>query len=196
MKSRITPGDEEIACEYRKRLGVAELWLDPMTILNKLRHELFGVNFETVPQCELSPALAKWDSNAKLIRIGTETFAAANGPECNGHARFSVFHEVIHALAGDKGQVNRLHSRLEIPTYARRLRALESKTDKITAAFMAPRHLIEEGWGASQIEFFAGMSAESARIRFEEIRGRVRLAKELPASVTQLLLDLKKGSKS
>jgi hypothetical protein len=73
---------------------------------------------------------------------------------------------------------------------------LESKTDKITAAFMAPRHLIQEGWGASQIAFFAGMSAESARIRYEEVAGRTRSAKKLPDSVAQLLRDLNKGSKS
>src|SRR6185312_7722244 len=109
--TKIVPSDEEIARGYRKRLGVDEfLWLDPMTILNKLRHTLSGVNFETVPQRDLSPALAKWDSGAKLIRIGIETFAAANGPECDGHSRFSIFHEVVHALAGHKGQVNRLHS--------------------------------------------------------------------------------------
>jgi Zn-dependent peptidase ImmA (M78 family) len=189
-------GAEEIAREYRKRLGVDHLqWLDPMTILMKLRCQIPGVDFATVDPFQIKPALAKWDSSCKLIRIGSDTFAAANGPQSDGHARFSVFHEIIHALGGDEGQLNRLHSRSEIPSYARRLRALESNTDRVTAAFMAPRHLIPDGWMAREVAFFFGMSVESAKIRIEEIRGRARIKRTLPDSVTQLLLDLKKGSR-
>ncbi len=195
-KSKTIQSEEEIAREYRRRLGVDHLhWLDPMTILMKLKGEIPGFNFALVALADLAPALAKWDSRCKLIRIGREAFAAANGPKTDGRARFSIFHEVIHALSGDKGGFNRLSSRSEIPRYAPRLLDLETRTDKITAAFMAPRHLICDGWLAPQVAFFFGMSAESAMIRFEEIRGRVRPAKTLPDSVQQLLLDLKKGSR-
>jgi Zn-dependent peptidase ImmA (M78 family) len=187
--------EEEVAREYRKRLGVDHLlWLDPMTILMKLRDE-FGIDFKTVPAGEIAPAAAKWDFKKKLIKITNETFAAANFPRSEGHARFSIFHEVIHALRGDEGEFNRLHSRFEIASYATKLRAVESRTDKITAAFMAPRHLIREGWGAREIASSFGISLESARIRIEQIWGPSRPARKLPESVAELLRNLNKKSR-
>ncbi len=153
---------EEIAREYRKRLGVDHLqWLDPMTILTKLRHEIPGCDFATVAPGEIAPALAKWDSGRKLIRIGEDTFAAANIPRSEGRARFSIFHEAIHVLGGHEGAFNRLPGRSEVPGYAQKLRALEASTDKITAAFMAPRHLISDNWSVEDVALFFGMSAES-----------------------------------
>ena len=194
--AKSTQSEEEVASEYRNLVGVDHLmWLDPMTILMKLRHghRIRGFDFKTVRPGGIAPALAKWDFGAKLILIDEETFAAANRAE--GRARFTIFHEVVHALGGHRGEFNRLQSRSEIPPYAKKLRALESRTDKITAAFVAPRRLICDGWSAREVAFFFGMSAESARIRLEEIRGRTRHAKRpLPNSVAQLLLDLKKGS--
>ena len=194
--TKSTQSEEEVASEYRKRLGVDHLmWLDPMTILMKLRHghHIRGFDFKTVTPGEIAPALAKWDFGAKLVLIDDQTFAAANRAE--GYARFTVFHEVMHALGGHKGEFNRLQSRSEIPPYARKLRAMESRTDKITAAFMAPRHLICDGWAAREVAFFFGMSAESARIQLDEIKGRERLIKRVPDAVTRLLSELDKGSR-
>lgn len=193
-KNRGIQSAEQIARGYRKLLGVDDLpWLDPMTILMKLRDEL-GIAFKTVPAGEIAPAAAKWDFRKKLIKITNETFAAANFQRSEGHARFSIFHEVIHALRGDEGEFNRLHSRTEIAPYAPKLRAVESGTDKITAAFIAPRHLICEGWAAHEVASSFGISFESARIRIEEIRGPARAARKLPDSVAELLRDLNKKS--
>ncbi|MGB7976146.1 MAG: hypothetical protein WCF81_17785, partial [Roseiarcus sp.] len=95
-KNRGIQSAEQIARGYRKLLGVDDLpWLDPMTILMKLRDEL-GIAFKTVLAGEIAPAAAKWDFRKKLIKITNETFAAANFPRSEGHARFSIFHEVIH----------------------------------------------------------------------------------------------------
>jgi Zn-dependent peptidase ImmA (M78 family) len=194
-KNRDIQSAEQSAREYRKRLGVDDLpWLDPMTILMKLRDE-FGIDFKTVPAGEIAPAAAKWDFKKKLIKITNETFASANFPRSEGHARFSIFHEVIHALCGDEGEFNRLHSRFEIASYAPKLRAVESRTDKITAAFMAPRHLIGEGSDAREIASSFGISFESARIRVEQIRGPSRPGRKLPDSVAALLRDLNKKSR-
>jgi hypothetical protein len=192
--TKIAQSEEEVAREYRKLLGVDHLiWLDPMTILMKLRHgrHIRGFDFKTVTSGAIAPALAMWDFGAKLISIDDETYAAANRAE--SHARFTIFHEVVHALGRHKGEFNRLQSRSEIPPYARKLRALESRTDKITAAFIAPRHLICDGWSAREVAFFFGMSAESARIRIEEIRGRARPTKTPPESTADLFRDWNKG---
>jgi hypothetical protein len=184
------PSPEQVARGFRRLLGIDDLqWLDPMTILMKLR-ELRGCDFATVSASEIAPSLAKWDSSEKLIRIGAETFAAANFPRSEGRARFSIFHEVVHALSGDEGEFNRLPGRSDIPAYAQKLRALEARTDKITAALMAPRHLIHDEWSVGDVSLHFGMSDESAGFRIEEIRDRPRGVRTRPDSVTQLLLDL------
>jgi len=188
--------EEKIARDFRKRLGVDhQLWLDPLTILMKLKRQVLGFGYAIVPSSQIAPALAKWDSGRKLIYIGRDTFAAANGPKADGRARFSIFHEAMHVLSGHKGGLNRLHSRYQIPRYATKLRELEANIDKITAAFMAPRHLVRDGWSARDIAFRFGMSAESSNLRIEEIRGRTRHARARPDSIAQLLLDLNKPSR-
>jgi Zn-dependent peptidase ImmA (M78 family) len=193
-KSGKIQSEEETAREYRKRLGVDhQCWLDPVTILTKLKHEPWGIYYETVPPIEIAPAPAKWDFEQKLILISNEIFDAANRQEPDGHARFSVFHEVVHALEGHTGRLNRLHSRVEIPPYAEKLRRLESRTDKITAAFIAPRHLISPEWKADDIAFRFGMSITSARFRIEEIRGKHRATRKVPDVVAKLLRDLDKS---
>jgi hypothetical protein len=186
--------EEEIAREYRKRLGVDhQCWLDPATILTKLKQEPWEIDYETVPPAEIAPAPAKWDSERRLILISDEIFDAANRQEPDAHARFSIFHEIVHALEGHTGKLNRLHSRFDIPRYAGKLRRLESRTDKITAAFIAPRHLVSPEWNADAVAFRFGMSIPSARLRIEEIRGKDRAGKKIPDVVTQLLRDLDKA---
>jgi len=184
---------DEIARELRQRLGIDEQrWLDPVTILMKLKREIAGFNYKLVDSKEVFPALAKWDSVSNRILLCGNSFAAANGFRADGRARFSIFHEAVHALRGDEGQFNRLHSRAEIPRFAVKLRRLESGTDQVVAAFMAPRHLIKEEWSPKEVAFYFGMSLESATIRLNEVRGSVRQRRDRPAFISELLFDLDK----
>ena len=186
---------EETARAIRQKLGVDQLsWLDPMTLIVKLKRLISGFNFALVEASAIPGALAQWDAEVKLIKIRRDIFESANGYRADGRARFSIFHEIVHAMQGDQGTLNRALSRTDIPKYARKLRAIEGDTDQITGALMAPRHLVLDDYLEADVAFRFGMSSSAAKIRLEEIRGRRPEARQLPDSIKQLLLDLSSKS--
>ena len=182
---------EEKARAIRRRLGIDQLsWLDPMTLLVKLKRIIPGFNFGLVEASAIPGALAQWDGDAKLIKIRRDIFAAANGYRADGRARFSIFHEVVHAMEGDQGTLNRTVSRINIPKYARNLRAVEGRTDRITGALMAPKHMILDTYSVADVAFRFGMSASASKIRLEEVRGPQQMGKKLPDAIRRLLDEL------
>jgi hypothetical protein len=187
---------EQRARELRRRLGVDELsWLDPMTILMKAKNLIPGFGFVLVSSGALPPnILAQWDSESKRIKISEGTFCGANGFSCNPRDRYSIFHEVVHALEGHVGALNRATSLDVIPNYARKLKDLERWTERVTAAFMAPRHLVRGDDTAGSVAFRFGMSVQAATIRLGEVTPpQKRQPRQVPDTITRLLADLKKG---
>ena len=116
-------------------------WIDVQTVLSKLRELMPEVSWCRVSDTELPDALAQWDAENNSIKIRESIYRAANYPTQNGRARWSIFHEVIHAVEGHEGILNRALSRHSIPRYAKRLNNIESYTDRLTAAFIAPKKI-------------------------------------------------------
>ena len=188
MRKESTETAEQTARRLRQRLGIDHLtWIDPMTVLRKLVELIPGFCFALVDAATLDGKLARWDSDKKRIQIREDVFYAANERRREGRARYSIFHEVVHALEGHRGQLNRDTSRANIPSYARKLKELESNTDKITAAFMAPRHLVSPNETAEQIESRFGLSRQAAKIRWEELHGRSSAGRKLPPHIRDML---------
>lgn len=188
MKKPIVQNPEATARKLRQRLGVDDLtWIDPMTVLVKLKRLIRGFEFALVSSSELDGKLARWESDRKRIAIRHDVFYAANEQRQEGRARYSIFHEVVHALEGHSGTLYRAVSREDIPVYARKLRALEAYTDSVTAAFMAPRHLIVADETPQSIAFRFGMSEQAARIRHEEVFGRPEMRRVVPQDIRDLL---------
>jgi hypothetical protein len=185
---------EQRARTLRRQLGVDELsWLDPMTILTKAKRLVPGLGFALVDSGELPPnVLAEWDSKSKRIRISEDAFCGANGFSCNPRDRYSIFHEVVHALEGHSGTLSRATSLDAIPNYARKLKELERWTESVTAAFLAPRYLIRSNDTAETIAFRFGMSARAAQIRLGEVSPQEARRRQVPDSIARLLADLKK----
>jgi Zn-dependent peptidase ImmA (M78 family) len=188
---------EQRARVLRRQLGVDELsWLDPMTIIMKAKRIIHGLSFSLVRSSDLPPnVLAQWDSKRKCICICEESFYGANGFSCNPRDRYSIFHEVIHALEGHSGTLNRATSLSQIPGYARKLKELERWTERLTASFIAPAHLIRDDDDAEKIAFKFGLSIKAAIIRLDELRTPKREGRQIPDSVAKLLLDLKKTTR-
>jgi Zn-dependent peptidase ImmA (M78 family) len=137
--------------------------------------------------------LAEWDSKSKRISISEVTFCGANGFSCNPRDRYSIFHEVIHALEGHSGTLSRTTSLDVIPNYARKLKELERWTERVTAAFLAPRHLIRSNDTAETIAFRFGMSMKAAHIRLGVVSPQqTKPRREVPDAIARLLADLKK----
>jgi hypothetical protein len=118
---------EQRARTLRIQLGVDDLsWLDPMTILMKAKGLIPGLDFALVKEGALPPnVLAEWESKSKRISISESTFCGANGFSCNPRDRYSIFHEVIHALEGHSGTLRRTTTkpRREVPDAIARLLA-------------------------------------------------------------------------
>lgn len=194
MKAYELGDPEHRARVLRRKLGVDELtWLDPMTILQKARKIVPGLNFRLVNSSRLPPnILAQWDAESKRITIRQESFCRANGFSCNPRDRYSIIHEVVHALEGHSGTLNRATSLGAVPHFARKLRELETWTERVTAAFMAPRHLIRGDDTAATIAFRFGMSVQAATIRLSEVWPQQRTQRQVPDTITRLLSDLNK----
>jgi Zn-dependent peptidase ImmA (M78 family) len=187
---------EQRARTLRIQLGVDELsWLDPMTILMKAKSLIPDLDFALVKAGALPPdVLAEWDSKSKRISISEVTFFGANGFSCNPRDRYSIFHEVIHALEGHSGTLSRTTSLDVIPNYARKLKELERWTERVTAAFLATRHLIRSNDTAETIAFRFGMSVKAAQIRLGEVSPQqTKQRRQVPDTIARLLADLKKG---
>jgi hypothetical protein len=101
---------------------------------------------------------------------------------------------MIHALEGHSGTLNRATSLDVIPNYARKLKELERWTERVTAAFLAPKHLIRGNDTAETIAFRFGMSVRAAQIRFSEVSPQqTKQPRQVPDTIARLLADLKKG---
>lgn len=80
-----------------------------------------------------------------------------------------------------------------IPNYARKLKELERWTERVTAAFLAPRHLIRSNDTAETIAFRFGMSMTAAQIRIGVVSPRqTKPRRKVPDAIARLLADLKK----
>jgi Zn-dependent peptidase ImmA (M78 family) len=142
---------------------------------------------------ELPPdVLAQWDAEDKLIIIPEASFCRANGFSSTPRDRYSIIHEVIHALEGHSGTLNRATNLGAVPRFAHKLRKLETWTERVTAAFIAPKHLIRANDTAETIAFRFGMSMQAAVIRLGEISPPQRGSRQVPDVIAKLLADLKR----
>ena len=187
---------ERRAQEFRQQLGLDSVsWIDPMTVLVKLKRLKPGFDFALVNSTQLPPNVqAQWDSKSGIIKIRDETFYQANRFSSIPRARYAIFHEVVHVLDGHAGRLNRSSSLTNIPNYARRLKEIETWTERVTAAFIAPAHLIAKDDTIDSIAFRFGLSTKASMIRHGELFEAIRPARKVPDVVVDLLLSLGKRS--
>ena len=183
---------ERRAIEIRRALGIDSCkWADAQTVLCRIRDILPGVSWKRVKDSELPNALAQWDSASKIISIRETIYQEANFPTQNGRARWAIFHEVVHAMEGHEGVLNRSPSRKNLPKYAKRLKQIEETTDRITAAVIAPRRFISSTDTAENISEEFGLSLEASKFRILEIREERKTPREVPNYVIDLLGELR-----
>lgn len=134
----------------------------------------------------------KKDSSSLEIRSSKQ----ANKLNANPRARWTVTHEVSHFANGDEGVRNRSSKGSLEKTISPRIRKIESRTDRFTAALLAPLRLIEHDEPIASIALRFGLSDEAAEIRSEEAarayRRRHGIQRELPKSIQDLLSDFMK----
>lgn len=192
------PSPEEIenkARDFRRRLGVDGLeFFDVPTLVFKAC-KLLGLGYSLVTDQELPEPGGRWDAERKLFLFRQSVFEAANSLCPDPRARWTIVHEIIHALNGDKGIRNRspvgsLEKKIQTG-----IRAIEAQTDRLTASFFAPYHLIHDDESASSIARRFGMGMEAATIRAAEVaksrRRELGIDRPIPESIRNIIEDLK-----
>lgn len=190
---------EKLLRKFRKTLGLEDVvYLDPMTVIVKLKLLFPGLNYLRVPLQFMQNEEAQWDSEKRLISIREDVFQGIWSGR--GRSRFAIFHEIQHVALGHEG----IRNRSLTPTIAERanhvVRREEHDAYRATSIFMAPQHLIRPGENFESIAFRFGLSKSAAKIRREELdkierrnSGQIR---ELPSSVRDFLIEAKrKGHK-
>jgi Zn-dependent peptidase ImmA (M78 family) len=170
------------------------VWVEALTLLFKVHHH-FGINYRRVPDNELPDPGGQRNANENCLIFRESVFAGANDPTPNPRCRWTVMHEVSHAVCGDGGIRNRSSKNSLEKRISLKVKGIEARTDRFTAAVLAPLHLIEPNESADSIALRFGLSTEAAIIRSEESARAYRrqhgIPRELPQSIKKLLQEWK-----
>jgi Zn-dependent peptidase ImmA (M78 family) len=200
MRSWTEEEIEELARRFRQKIGIDDLVLvEAPTLVFKVCHYFPDIRYLRVRDHELPDPGGRWDSENKLLIYRESVFAGANEPNADPRCRWTMAHEVSHAVFDDQGIRNRSPKNSLEKRVSAKVREIESRTDRFTAAVLASLHLIEPDESVASIALRFGLSKEAAAIRSEEAarayRRQHRIPRELPPSIKKLLEDLKNPKK-
>lgn len=129
----------KIVDQLRERLGVPlDRFLDVADLLLRLRIEGLIRDFQTVPASALSDIDARWDASDGIITIRQDAYdrAVAGNP----HDRFTIAHEIGHAILGHPGRNRKVGGKIQFGQY---LAAHELEADDFAIALLAPSVLVD-----------------------------------------------------
>lgn len=189
---------EEKARQFRKRIGVDDLvWLDAPTLIYKTCYSFPPIHYVRVADQELPDPGGRWDTNRKLLIFRESVFAASNKFNPDARARYTVAHEVAHAVLAHDGVRNRSAKDSQEKRFSSKIRQLEAVADRFAVATYAPLHLIQPYESAESIALRFGLSKRAAEIREEEAARNYRrkngLLRPIPDSIMRLIDDVRNG---
>lgn len=195
--------DDEIearARQFRKAVGVDGLdWLDVPTLIFKVKNLLPGISYLLVADSDLPDPGGRWDANRKQLIFRRSVFESANKPNSAPRARFTIVHELMHAYLGHEGLRNRTAAASLEKTISIKTRSIETITDRLTAAVLAPFHRIRPHEDAASIAERFGLSKQAAEIRADQAardyRRKNRLTRPIPDPIQKIIDDLRNGKK-
>jgi uncharacterized protein DUF955 len=189
---------EEKARQFRKKIGVDDLvWLEAPTLIYKVCHSFPPIQYARVADHELPDPGGRWDANRKVLIFRESVFAASNKFNPDARARFTIAHEVAHAVLAHEGIRNRSAQDSQEKKFSNRIRHLEAVTDRFAVAIYAPLHLIQPHETAESIALRFGLSKRASEIRAEEAardyRRKNGLIRPIPDPIKRLLDELRNG---
>jgi Zn-dependent peptidase ImmA (M78 family) len=189
---------EAIARRFRRELGVDNVdFLHVPTLIYKLKRLLPGLSYVLVGDSDLPDPGGRWDARSKQLIFRRSVFEGANRPNPEPRARFTIVHELIHAYRGHEGIRNRSAAGSLEKTLSTKTRRVETVTDRLAAAVLAPFDRIEPNETAGSIARRFGLSKQAAEIRADEAaryyRRKNKTLRPIPDSVQKILDDLRNG---
>lgn len=138
----------DIAGTLREDLGIPlDIIIDPLDLLRRARIAGVIKNFSASPKLQSNDA--HWNAEIREISFSQNIWNEIIGV-CSPETRFTVFHEIGHAVLGHSSRY-RLSRR---PQFGRTVEPDEADSDEFAAAFGIPEHLAR-GLPALTIESFA-----------------------------------------
>jgi Zn-dependent peptidase ImmA (M78 family) len=189
---------EEVKSEILKFMTITKLGsaphLDMMTLIVKTKEYLPSFNYLRVPDHEMSDAEGMYDPDTKLLTIPERVFCAMNND--NPRARFTITHEVSHALLGHT-EIRFRHTELKAYEKAKpNIRREESEANRAAALILAPDDVVSTCASVEDVMDKCGLSRKAAEIRKSEFDAEQRRKRgeqrPLPFRVAEFLRDAKK----
>lgn len=104
MKRYELEDDEAAARKLREFLCIDDQdQPDMMTVIVKLKHHGLIADYERVSDENMPDDEACWDAEKRLLRLRESVFCAANQISPSPRARWTIAHEIGHAVRGHQG---------------------------------------------------------------------------------------------
>jgi Zn-dependent peptidase ImmA (M78 family) len=191
---------------FRQEVGIDDRAVpDLIFVLGEMKRLKKICDYKVVADKDLPGALAKYDSDKRIIFLNQSTFDALDFPNHVGQqerrrSRFTVAHEIAHAILHHDGFLSR-GPREKVLALGRRARSLEYEANRVAAAILAPTHIIDRAVESIHDRFDAEAAStlfeigfQAATIRLETVSRLKRRAtvrqRPLPTSYANFLRTL------
>jgi Zn-dependent peptidase ImmA (M78 family) len=131
-----------------------------------------GFGYRLVPDDALHGARGMYDPETELMDIPNNVFSGMQ----NGipHFRFSVAHEIAHAVLRHEGVRFRQAERKVFEKAKPSIWRDEREAERFAAILLAPIHLAENCKTAEELQKKFGLSRKASEIRIKEIEAHIR----------------------
>jgi hypothetical protein len=155
---------ESLADSVRRAVGLMDQMYFPVLEFLEfgLAHFVDGMEFDIAEAKELGAREGAVDPLKRVLYIRSDIYDAAS--KDNGRARFTVAHEIGHALM-HVGTLNRALPSQSVPAY----KNPEWQANRFSASLLMPRHLVCECYSVAQVMEGFVVSREAASLRAEQI---------------------------
>lgn len=137
----------------------------------------------------------QWNHDSKTLTFRRSVFERATSASPIPRSVFTVVHELVHCFFDHEGVRNRSGYRSIEKIAVTKVRRIETITDRLTSAVLAPLRFIEFDEAASSIAAKFGLSNQAANMRAEVAsryyRRKKGLQRPLPKFVTDLQAELR-----
>ncbi|MBQ6686380.1 MAG: ImmA/IrrE family metallo-endopeptidase [Firmicutes bacterium] len=152
----------DIAYNFRKILGIEnELYIDILRILEMILVPM-GLDFEIVPVSEMDEEAVTYPQESRIVLREDVYLKAMEG---NGRARYTIAHEIGHAIMHLSDRISFARGIEAVPIYM----DPEWQADVFAAELLIPKHLVGE-LDVKEVVSKCGVSNQAARIQLSKYK--------------------------
>lgn len=164
---------KSIVVRFREMLGIIDVeYIDLEAVLEIMVRLFPGFSYRCVPDDELHGAKGMYNSETDTMEIPNNVFLGMKNRI--PHFRFSVAHEIAHAVLRHEGVRFRHAERKAYEKANSNVWRDEREAEKFAAIFLAPTHLAKKCKTVEELQRTFGLSSDASEIRMKEIEANIR----------------------